>query len=64
MEKQIASLEIVIDGRSYFYEAHSYTRVAEILSGQLRVLDTETTDAFQQAIYTHPIDSFTIHYFN
>lgn len=64
MDKKISCLEIVIDGTSYFYEAHSYTRVAEILSSQLRVLDTETTDAFHQAIYTHPIDSFTVHYFD
>lgn len=63
MDKKISSLEIVIDGRSYFYEAHSYTRVAEILASQLRTLDTKQTDEYGHAIYTNPIDSFTVHYF-
>lgn len=63
MDKKISSLEIVIDGTPYYYEAHSFTRVAEILAGQLRVLDTGKTNDYGHAIYTHPIDSFTVHYF-
>ena len=63
MDKRISSLEIVIDGRSYFYEAHSFIRVAEILAGQLKVLDSGTTTDYGHTIYTKPIDSFTVHYF-
>lgn len=63
MEKEICSLEIVIDGVSYHYEAHSYTRVAEILAGQLRTLDTGKTTDYGHTIYSHPIESFTIHRF-
>lgn len=63
MSNRICSVSVTIDGVTYFYEAHSMHRVAEILSSQLRVLDTETTDAFKRPIYTHPIDSFEIHYF-
>jgi hypothetical protein len=63
MEKQICSLSIVIDGITYHYEAHSFTRVAEILAGQLRVLDTGKTNDYGHTVYHYPIDSFTVHYF-
>ena len=63
MEKEICSLEIVIDGTSYHYEAHSFQRVAEILAGQLRVLESGDKDAFGSPIYSKPIQSFTIHRF-
>ena len=61
--QQICSLSIVINGVPYHYEAHSFTRVAEILAGQLRVLDTGEVTEYGHAIYSAPIDSFTIHYF-
>ena len=57
MEKKISSLEIVIDGTSFFYEAHTYPRIVEILSGTLDVLKFDKTG-------TQTIDSFTVHYFN
>lgn len=63
MEKQICSLSIVIDGMTYHYEAHSFTRVAEILASQLRVLNTGKTNDYGQTIYHYPIDSFTVQYF-
>jgi len=63
MDKKIAGLEIVIDGIPYRYEAHSFIRVAEILAGQLRVLDTGKTTEYGHTIYSNEIESFTVHYF-
>lgn len=61
--QKIASLEIVIDGTSFFYEAHTYNRVAEILAGQLNVLNSGEMTPFGQPKYSSDIDSFKIHYF-
>lgn len=59
MEKEICTLEIVIDGTPYYYEAHSYQRVAEILHGQI-----ETLNSLNEQYNTHKtIDTFTIHRF-
>lgn len=59
MEKKICTLEIVIDGVPYFYEAHSYQRVAEILSSQL-----ETLDSYNKSFgKSSTIDNFVVHYF-
>jgi hypothetical protein len=38
MDKRIATLKITIDGTSYYYEAHSMQKVAEILSSQISTL--------------------------
>lgn len=61
--KRIASLKITIDGSDYFYEAHSYNRVAEILAGQLEVLDTGRENDWGGKIYSSNIESFEIIYF-
>ena len=61
--KQICTLTITIDGTKYAYEAHSFTRCAEILAGQLKVLDTGEVDQYGQTIYSHRIEDFTVHYF-
>lgn len=59
MDKQICTLEIVIDNTPYYYEAHSYQRVAEILHGQI-----ETLNALNKQYNTSKtIDTFTIHHF-
>ena len=58
-EKQICTLEIVVKGNSYFYEAHSAQRVAEILSGQIKTLETNNSEDNSNTT----IDSFTVHYF-
>jgi hypothetical protein len=63
MSKKICTLEIVINGTPYYYEAHSHHRVAEILANQMRVLDTGKTNDFGQPIYSNTLDSFTVHYF-
>lgn len=63
MSNQICTLEIVIDGIPYFYEAHSYERCAEILASQMRVLDSGETNQWGSPIYSHHLDSFTIHHF-
>lgn len=60
---EICGVSIKIDGTTYSYEAHSFTRVAEILAGQLRVLDTGKVGDYGQTIYSHPIEEFTINYF-
>jgi len=38
MTNRICTLKVVIDNTPYYYEAHSYQRVAEILSAQLETL--------------------------
>ena len=59
MDKQICTLEIVIEGTPYYYEAHTHQRVAEILHGQI-----ETLNALNKQYNTSKtIDNFTIHYF-
>lgn len=60
---RIATLEIVIDGTKYYYEAHSHQRCAEILANQMAILETGETDDYGQPKYSHHLDSFTIHYF-
>ncbi len=59
MEKQICTLEIVIDGTPYFYEAHSYQRCAEIIHNQMETLRSLPSD-YKGKRY---IDTFTIHRF-
>lgn len=61
MEKKISSLEVVIDGVSFFYEAHSHHRVAEILSSSLEALKWGEPNEY--GVPTRTIDSFTVHYF-
>lgn len=61
MSNRICTLEIVIDECSYYYEAHSHQRVAEILASQLKVLEELKKDEFYKGGTT--IDSFTIHHF-
>lgn len=63
MSNRIASLSVTIDGTTYHYEAHSLNRVAEILAGTLRVLDTGKTNDFGQPIYSNTIEDFQVHYF-
>lgn len=60
--KQICTLEIVIDGTPYFYEAHSAQRVAEILHGQIETLNA-LNEKYPQTYGQKTIDTFTIHYF-
>lgn len=38
MNNRICTLKIVVDNTPYYYEAHSYQRVAEILSAQVDTL--------------------------
>lgn len=38
MTNRICTLKVVIDNTPYYYEAHSYQRVAEILSAQVETL--------------------------
>lgn len=57
--KQICTLEIVIDGTPYYYEAHSVNRVAEIIAGQMETLKSLN----EQYNSDKRIDNFTIHYF-
>lgn len=57
--KQICTLEIVIDGTPYYYEAHSVSRVAEILHGQVETLNSLN----EQYNSNKFIESFSIHYF-
>jgi hypothetical protein len=59
MEKEICTLEIVIDGTPYYYEAHSYQRIAEILHGQIETLNF-INDKHNS---NKTIDTFTIHRF-
>ena len=59
--ERICTLEVVIDEVSYYYEAHSYQRVAEILASQLVVLENLKKDEYYNGKTT--IDSFTIHHF-
>ena len=59
MEKEICTLEIVIDGTPYYYEAHSYQRVAEILHGQIETLNSINAEYNSNKT----IDTFTIHRF-
>lgn len=59
MEKEICTLEIVIDGTPYYYEAHSYQRVAEILHGQIETLNSINAEHNSNKT----IDTFTIHRF-
>lgn len=61
--KEICTLTITIDGTKYAYEAHSFTRCAEILASQLKVLDTGKVDDYGRPIYSHQIEDFTVHYF-
>jgi hypothetical protein len=61
-EKQICTLEIVIDGTPYFYEAHSAQRVAEILHGQIETLNA-LNEKYPQTYGQKSIDSFSVHYF-
>ena len=60
---EICTLSVTIDGSVYHYEAHTFHRCAEILAGTLRVLDTGETDEFGQTVYSKPIESFEVHYF-
>lgn len=60
--KQIVSLSITIDGTTYYYEAHSMHRVAEILAGQIKVLETGNTNEFGQPEYKTRIENFEVHY--
>jgi len=60
--KSICTLEIVIDGTPYYYEAHSAQRVAEILSGQIETLNG-LNETYPQTYGQRSIDSFTVHYF-
>lgn len=62
MDKQICTLEIVIEGTPYYYEAHSYQRVAEILHGQIETLNA-LNEKYPQTYGQKTIDSFTIHHF-
>ena len=62
MDKQICTLEIVIEGTPYYYEAHSYQRVAEILHGQIETLNA-LNEKYPQTYGKRTIDSFTIHHF-
>jgi len=39
MNNRICTLKVVVDNTPYYYEAHSYQRVAEILSAQLDTLN-------------------------
>lgn len=57
--KQICTLEIVIDGTPYYYEAHSVQRVAEIIAGQIETLK-EHNEHYDFDKY---IQSFSVHYF-
>lgn len=61
-EKQICTLEIVIEGIPYFYEAHSAQRVAEILHGQIETLKS-LNETYPKTYGQKTIDSFTVHYF-
>ena len=63
MSKRISSLSVTVDGTTFIYEAHSFLRVAEILAGTLRVLDTGKTNEFGQPLYSKPIENFEVHYF-
>lgn len=60
--KSICTLEIVIDGTPYYYEAHSAQRVAEILAGQIETLKA-LNEKYPQTYGEKSIDNFTIHYF-
>lgn len=59
MEKEICTLEIVIEGKPYYYEAHSFQKCAEILHGQIETLNS--LNAKYNSNKT--IDTFTIHRF-
>ena len=61
-QKQICTLEIVIDGTPYYYEAHTPQRVAEILHGQIETLNA-LNEKYPQTYGKKSIDTFTIHYF-
>lgn len=39
MTNRICTLKVTIDNTPYYYEAHSYQRVAEILSAQVDTLN-------------------------
>lgn len=58
-QKQICTLEIVIDGTPYYYEAHTPQRVAEILHSQIETLNSLNEKYNSQKT----IDTFTVHYF-
>lgn len=60
--KSICTLEIVIDGTPYYYEAHSAQRVAEILHGQIETLNA-LNEKYPLTYGKKSIDNFTIHYF-
>jgi hypothetical protein len=60
--KSICTLEIVIDGTPYFYEAHSAQKVAEILHNQIETLNA-LNEKYPQTYGEKSIDTFTIHYF-
>ena len=59
MTNRICTLKVVIDNTPYYYEAHSYQRVAEILSAQLNTLakNNETLGT------NHTIDEFEVLFF-
>ena len=63
MSNRICTLSVTIDGTTYRYEAHTFHKCAEILAGTLRVLETGETDEFGQTLYSQPIESFEVHYF-
>lgn len=59
MTNRICTLKVVIDNTPYYYEAHSYQRVAEILSAQL-----DTLKVFNADLNTnYKIDEFEVLFF-
>ena len=63
MSNLIAGLAVTVGGSRYHYEAHTMHRVAEILAGTLRVLDSGETNDFGQTVYSDHIQDFEILYF-
>lgn len=63
MSNRICSLSVTIDGVPYIYEAHTMHRVAEILAGTIRALESGETNEFGQPVYRSHIENFEILYF-
>ncbi len=62
MSDKISGVSIKIDGLTYTYEAHTMTKVVEILASQLKTIRAGK-DQYGFPKYLYEIENFTVNYF-